>query len=71
MKHTKEFKASEELQSIGELWQSVASLATGRVSDNEKYGGGYPLDIREAQAESLMCLVNTILLTHKKMKVQK
>ena len=70
MKYTKEFKASSELQSIGELWQSVASLAVGRVSDNEKYGGECPLTTRLAQAESLMHLANAILLTHEKMKEQ-
>ena len=70
MKHTKEFKVSEDLQSIGELWQSVASLAVGRVADNEKIKEGYPLAIREIQAASLECLVQTILLTHEKMKEQ-
>ena len=70
MKHTKEFKVSDGLQSIGELWRSVASLAAGRVADNEKNKELYPLEIREIQAASLECLVKNILLTHEKMKEQ-
>lgn len=61
---------NDETQTLGELWQSVAVLASGRVEDNALVSE-YPLDIRKRQVESLKHLVVTIEATHNQIELTK
>jgi len=57
-------RAEEGIQSIGELWESLAKFAQRRVEDNEHYFGDYPLLVRCAQMPSLKSLVAAIEKFH-------
>ena len=50
-----DFKLNAETQSVGELWESLAKLAQGRVDDNKK-SSVYPLDTRERQLKTAKAL---------------
>jgi hypothetical protein len=63
-------RINDETQSLSELWQSVAILASGRVSDNALVSE-YPIDIRKRQVESLKHLVATIEATHNQIELKK
>ena len=39
----------ENLDSLENLWKSVASVGNSRVIDNQRYQGDYPLSIRNRQ----------------------
>jgi len=60
------FKADPEMQSIEELWVSVAELAAGRVVDNGR-STVYPIEVRKMQVETLQALVDAIKQTHEVM----
>ncbi len=51
---------SEDVMTIGELWEAVQAFAVRRVSDNQKYNGDYPLETRMCQMETLHTLINAI-----------
>jgi len=54
----------ENIQSIGQLWESLYKLAKGRHEDN-LLCGEYPIDVRDMQLVALNCLVNAINDFHK------
>lgn len=55
------------IQTIGELWESLHFFAECRCKDNLKYNGEYPLETRINQMETLKVLVKTIEEFHKEM----
>jgi hypothetical protein len=59
-----DFKLNASTQSVGELWESIATIAQGRVNDNN-LPGDYPLSLRKRQLESISSLVITLELSHK------
>lgn len=65
MKHkTKLTDANEGMQSIKELWESVAKLSKHVVEDNEKYDGEYPVSVREMQMVTLKALIRELETHH-------
>lgn len=48
------------IQTIGELWESLAKYAQGRVDDNKLSKDCYPIEVRKAQMASLHALVDAI-----------
>lgn len=52
------------LQSLPELWESLAALSTHIKEDNKKCSD-YPIDIRELQITTLKTLIRTIMVYHK------
>lgn len=67
MKVSLNYKVDSRMQSVGELWESIANLAHGRVLDNiiEDY---YPIDVRELQLESLAYFVEALKEAHEKIR---
>lgn len=58
-----DYKLNEDTQSLDELWESIAKLATGRVKDNS-ISTVYPLETRKRQLDALLVLANAIKATH-------
>lgn len=52
--------ANNGMQSIGELWESIAKLSAHIVEDNKKYGGKYPMSIRRSQLATVKALVKEL-----------
>lgn len=63
------FKVNDDMQTIEQLWESVANLANRRVEDN-KLMGEYPLSVRQLQVAGLKSLAQAIEDTHKAMEEQ-
>jgi len=61
-------KVNEDMQSIEELWKSLAFFCNNRVVDNIKYDGVYPISAREMQMPTLKALVEAIEEFHTKFK---
>lgn len=53
------------IQTIGELWDSIAQFCNSRIKDNSRYNGEYPLETRINQMAQLKGLVNAIEEFHK------
>lgn len=58
-----------QVQTIGELWESLAVYAQGRHEDNAKYDGAYIMKTRKAQMAALHSLVNAIDEFHKRWEI--
>ena len=54
----------ENVQSIGQLWESLYRFAKGRYEDN-LLCGEYPIDVRDMQLVALNALVDAINVFHK------
>ena len=62
---SKNYKCSDETQSISELWESIYRLTKGRVEDNCKIEDhSYPMDIRMRQFKTLDVLVQGLKDAH-------
>lgn len=54
----------EDSMPIGELWEALTTFCKNRAEDNLRYGGKYPLALRQLQLVSLKALVEEIELFH-------
>ena len=62
--------APGKIQTIGELWESIAFFANNRVKDNSGYNGEYPIETRIHQMETLKCLVDAVEDFHNKFNIK-
>lgn len=58
-------RLNQDTQTIGELWESLATFCNNRIEDNKR-NEQYPLDTRISQMAHLQSLVNAIYATHDK-----
>lgn len=52
------------MQTIGELWESIAKLSSHIVEDNKVYNGDYPKSVRDDQLLSIKTMIGEIERHH-------